>query len=61
MHKTPSPYKATWRQKAGRRERPSFDEWGVLEGLTSACEANTMVVILSGRLKISRVDFSAPT
>jgi hypothetical protein len=49
MHKTPSPYKATWRQKAGRRERPSLTEWGVLKGLTSACEVNMMVVILSGR------------
>ena len=49
MHKTPSPYKATWRQKAGRRERPSLGERGLLKGLTSACETNMMVVILSGR------------
>eukprot|EP01049_Picozoa_sp_SAG25_P014351 SAG25_NODE_2511_length_1559_cov_1.945205_2_plen_59_part_00 len=48
MHKTPSPYKATWRQKAGRRERPSLTEVRLLKGLTSACEANMMVVILSG-------------
>ena len=55
MHKTPSPYKATWRQKAGRRERPSSDEARLLKGLTSACEVNMMVVILSGRPQHAKV------
>jgi hypothetical protein len=55
MHKIPSPYKATWRQKAGRRERPSFDEARLLKGLTGACETNTMGVILGSKPQHAKV------
>jgi hypothetical protein len=41
MHKPPSPYKATWRQKAGRRERPSLT--GTVRTLRTVALAMTQV------------------